>query len=387
MTSQGQLSDHRPRNEVGAERSDNRFRVVGGGAPLPGWDDLLAPEDFYQCASWLQVMDTVGGNDINRILVGSAPAAAGLVTVVATEDSPWLLARPDTLLRDSAAAGLPGAAEVQAEVGERPLLPGLVCGGRHLGRTRPVGEVAYIVELISAAEQLAADKGLRSICYPQVDERDTELVAALRQAGYAEHESATYCWLPVPPGGVEEYLAGVSKHRRRRVRLARRHLAEAGVELGVQVLRDAPLERLGELEAALLVKYGNPATPESSTKLLRLIAAELGENALVSYAKLDGEVIGFGLVLRSDRLSEHRPRNEGGAERSGGQWFGHRAGFDYEKQGDLPLYEEVLYYRVMDEAAELGVQVLHAGIGSADVKLSMHCESSLEYSFLKVLTP
>jgi hypothetical protein len=41
----------------------------------------------------------------------------------------------------------------------------------------------------------------------------------------------------------------------------------------------------------------------------------------------------------------------------------------------------------MDEAAERGVQVLHAGIGSAEVKLSMHCESSLEYSFLKVLTP
>lgn len=346
-------------------------RTVGGGAALPGWDDLLAPEDFYQCASWLQVMDTVGGNDINRIL---APAegvpVAGLVTVVATEDSPWLLARPDTLLRDSVAAELPGAVQVREAVADRPLLPSLVCGGRHLGRTRPVGDVAYVAELISAAEQLAADKGLRSICYPQVDERDTELVAALREAGYAEHESATYCWLPVPPGGVEEYLVGVSKHRRRRIRLARRHLAEAGVELGVQVLRDAPLERLGELEAALLVKYGNPASPESSTKLLRLIAAELGENALISYAKLDGEVIGFGLVLRS-----------------GPQWFGHRAGFDYEKQGDLPLYEEVLYYRVMDEAAELGVQVLHAGIGSAEVKLSMHCESSIEYSFLKVLTP
>jgi hypothetical protein len=354
--------------------SSGAVSAVTGGAPVAGWDGLLAPEDFYQCNAWLQVMDEVGGNDITRLLwPAQGRPTAGLATVVATADSPWLLGRPDTLLQASADDGQPGAAAVLASVGEpAALLPALVAGGRHLGRTRPIGPAASdaeaIEQLLQAAEDLALAGGLRSLCLPHVDERDTTLIQALRQAGYAEHESAVYCWLPVPAGGVEEYLAGVSKHRRRRVRLARRQLAEAGVELGVQPLAAADLDRLGELEAALLLKYGNPATPAASTKLLRLIADRLAERALVSYGRLDGQVIAFGLVLCN-----------------GTHWFGHRAGFDYAKQGDLPLYEEVLYYRVMDEAAPLGVEVLHAGIGSAEVKKSLHCESATEYSFLKLL--
>jgi uncharacterized protein len=340
---------------------------------VEGWDELLAPEDFFQTSRWLQVVAAVAGTPVSRLLSpADAAPAAGLVTVVATEASPWLLARPDTLLRDSVADGLAGAAGCQAALGNRPLLPSLVCGGRHIGRTRAVGApdqlAEHLPELIEAAEDSAGEQGLASICYPHVDERDAELVAALRQRGYLEHVSAEYCWLPIPPGGMEEYLAGVSKHRRRRVRLARRHLDEAGVRIWMQPLAGAPLDRLGELEAALLTKYGNPASPESSAELLSQVADRLGDDALVSLACLDETIIAFALVLRN-----------------GSHWFGHRAGFDYELQRDLPLYEEVLYYRVIDEAAPAGGTVLHVGIGSADTKRSLHCEVSRQSSFLKVL--
>jgi uncharacterized protein len=173
----------------------------------------------------------------------------------------------------------------------------------------------------------------------------------------------------VPDGGWEEFLAGMSKHRRRRVRLERRALAEAAVEVSVEPLTPALVPRLGELDCNLLRKYGNPASPEHSAGLIGWIGEVMGEDVMVSVARKDGVPIGFGMVLRS--------RSRGREE-----WFGHRAGFDYEAQGRLPLYYDVLYYRVLEEAAAQGVGVLHAGIGSVEAKLARGCLAAQEHSFL-----
>ena len=223
--------------------------------------------------------------------------------------------------------------------------------------------------LVAAAERLAAERGAASVCFPHVDVRDADLVTLLGGRGYDWHTSAQYCWLPVPTGGFDAYLAGMSQHRRRRVRLERRAVAEAGVEVGLQPLVAALAPRLGELDAMLLAKYGNPADPARSAEVLTGIAEMMGDDALVSLARRDGEVIGFGLVLRSRAQGEE-------------QWFGHRAGFDYSAQGHLPLYYVVLYYCVLEAAAAAGVRVLHAGIGSTDAKLARGCEASEQRSFL-----
>jgi predicted N-acyltransferase len=119
----------------------------------------------------------------------------------------------------------------------------------------------------------------------------------------------------------------------------------------------------------LLTKYGNPADASRSAALFAGIGEIMGDDALVSLAWLDGRIIGFGLVLRSSVRGEQ-------------QWFGHRAGFDYARQGQLPLYYEVLYYRVLEAAAAAGASVLHAGIGSTDAKLARGCLASEQRSFL-----
>jgi predicted N-acyltransferase len=161
----------------------------------------------------------------------------------------------------------------------------------------------------------------------------------------------------------------MSKHRRRRVRLERRALAEAKVEVHLEPLTKALAPRLGELDCNLLRKYGNPASPEHSAGLLSWISEVMGDDAMVSVARKDGAIIGFGMVLRSRARGEE-------------QWFGHRAGFDYDAQGKLPLYYDVLYYRVLEAAAREGVSVLHAGIGSVEAKLARGCLASEEHSFL-----
>nr|WP_202469471.1 GNAT family N-acetyltransferase [Streptomyces sp. SID2888] len=345
--------------------------------PGAGWSDLTGSEDFFQSPRWLAVQERNSGTSMDFLVRRRAgtPVAA-LVTAWADDSVPWLLARPDAMLARALEEGAPEAPSRLADVAQgdpASLLPSLVCGGRHLGRTRPLAgpdALSSDVEaLVTEAERLAADRGAASVCFPHVDERDTGLVELLRRRGYRSHPSAHYAWLPIPPGGWDQFLAEMSKHRRRRVRLERRALAEAKVEVRIEPLTPDLVPRLGELDCNLLRKYGNPASPEHSAGLLSWIAEVMGDDVMVSVARKDGDVIGFGMVLRS----RARGREE---------WFGHRAGFDYDAQGRLPLYYDVLYYRVLEAAAREGVTVLHAGIGSVEAKLARGCLASQEHSFL-----
>ncbi|MQS35965.1 GNAT family N-acetyltransferase [Streptomyces katsurahamanus] len=349
------------------------------GLPGAGWSDLVGPEDFFQTPRWLAVQERNSGTTMDFLVRRRAGApVAALVTAWADDSVPWLLARPDAMLARGLADETPepqAAARLADVAGGDPasLLPSLVCGGRHLGRTRPLAAPdalpSDVEALVAEAEQLAADRGAASVCFPHVDERDTGLVDLLKRRGYLSHPSAHYAWLAIPPGGWDEFIAGMSKHRRRRVKLERRALAEAKVDVRIEPLTQDLVPRLGELDCNLLRKYGNPASPEHSAGLLSWIAEVMGDDVMVSVARKDGEIIGFGMVLRS----RARGREE---------WFGHRAGFDYDAQGKLPLYYDVLYYRVLEAAAQEGVSVLHAGIGSVEAKLARGCQASQEHSFL-----
>lgn len=359
--------------------SGTGIRSVPDAAALPdaGWNQLLGVEDFFQTPRWLAVQERNSGTTMDFLVRhrDGAPVA-GLVTAWADTSVPWLLARPDAMLERALEEGSPEASACLAGPARgdaSSLLPSLVCGGRHLGRTRalagPAAQPSDLEALVRHAEELAEDRRAASVCFPHVDVRDTDLVALLERRGYLRHTSAHYAWLPIPPGGFDQFLAEMSKHRRRRVRLERRALAEAGVEVQLEPLTMALAPRLGELDCNLLRKYGNPATPEHSAGLLRWIAEVMGDDVLVSVARQRGSIIGFGMVLRSRaRGQEH--------------WFGHRAGFDYAAQGKLPLYYDVLYYRVLEAAAQAGATVLHAGIGSVEAKLARGCLASEEHSYL-----
>lgn len=367
--------------EVREVQDHEDVRQVPNAAALPGegWNGLLGAEDFFQSPRWLAVQERNGGTTLDFLVRRRAGvAAAGLVAAWADESVPWLLARPDSLLAHACEEDLHGARHVRRHLaGDRELaaalLPSLVLGGRHLGRTRMLATAgacaADLHALLDRAEDLAEERGAGSVCFPHVDVRDAGLIEVLGERGYDWHTSEYYCWLPVPSGGFDEYLAGMTQHRRRRVRLERRTLAAAGVEVHLEPLSTALAPRLGELDANLLAKYGNPGSPEYSAGLLAWIAEVMGEDAMVSLARMDGEIIGFGLVLRSAARGEQ-------------QWFGHRAGFDYAAKGKLPLYHQVLYYRVLEAAAEEGATVLHAGIGSTEAKLARGCLSSEQRSFL-----
>ncbi|MFE7751887.1 hypothetical protein [Streptomyces sp. NPDC057428] len=154
-------------------------RAVADAAGLTaaGWDSLLGAEDFFQTPRWLTVQEHNSGTAMDFLVRerGGVPVA-GLVTAWADTSVAWLLARPDAMLRRALERDVPEAATVLREVaGGDPdsLLPSLVCGGRHLGRTRTLASAGATEEdlaaLLDRAEAMAADRGAATVCFPHVE--------------------------------------------------------------------------------------------------------------------------------------------------------------------------------------------------------------------------
>ncbi|MGW6215229.1 GNAT family N-acetyltransferase [Streptomyces sp. NPDC055109] len=360
----------------GASPRPPALGVVRRAAHLPraAWDRLAGPDAAYLATRWLDVAEDTSGAAMRYLTLTDGEGLAGaLATAVADTNAPWLAGRPDTVLRLCAEEGRHGAGEVAGDLPDDladALLPGLVCGGRHLGRTTLLsrdGHDGTAERLLGAAERLADEEGLRSVSFLHVDEHDTELRTLLARRGYRSFHSEDYHWLPVPSGGFAEYAAGFSAHRRRRMGAERRAVRDAGVQIATAPLDAADIPRFAELETTLLGKYGMSAwTTARSAAILERALRACGPDALAATARLDGEIIGFALIV------VHHDR-----------WFAHRAGFDYAAQRGLPLYFELLYYHLVEAAARAGATVIHYGTGSGPAKTSRGCLGSRQYAYLR----
>ncbi|WP_405805377.1 GNAT family N-acetyltransferase [Streptomyces sp. NBC_00210] len=366
---------------MSTERITLHTYVQSADVPYAAWARLLRPEDLYLDEHWLRVAERTAGCPMRYALLhrGGVPVA-GLATALADKRAPWVLARPDTLLEFSAKDGRPGAGELLEALPGTPadaLLPTLVCGGRHMGRSRVVArpEVTHpdVEALVAWAEELAVEQGAASVAYPFVEESDKVLRQVLRERGYLSHESGRYSMLSVPPGGFDDYLLQVSAHRRSRILTERRRISEAGIRMRIELLRAELIPRLGELEYQLMEKYGVAWSPEQTGQVLGEMLAEFGEDVRVVLAEGDGEVRGFATILQFR-----------------GHWYARQSGFDYayqDKLGKLPLYFETVYYFPVEEAARLGISTIHYGLGSEGAKLSRGCTAEPQYSYLLPVGP
>ncbi|GHH00379.1 GNAT family N-acetyltransferase [Streptomyces rubradiris] len=337
--------------------------------PCEGWDALAGPGDLFLTCRWLHVAEATAGVPMTYLWTerDGAPVAA-LATALATPSVPWALGRPDVVLDNSAQAGLPGAAAFRAGLGAdatAALLPTLLAGGRHLGNTRLLCGLSAteddMARLVAAAETLARRAGAASVCFLYLGdtaESDRCLGKLLTARGYESFTSGQYSTLRVPEDGYEGYLAALPRKRRVSVAAERRRIRAAGVRTTLEPLAAADLARFAALEAELLRKYGIAWAPDQSLPLLHQVRDLFGDDAFAMVARADGEIRGFTLVLRH-----------------GTDWYARQTGYDYayQRSSGLPLYFELVYYRLLEEAAAAGVSTLHYGLGSTDTKRSRGC--------------
>lgn len=319
---------------VGVEALSARFEV--NGISRAGWDELAGPS-FYSSANWLDFCAVEHGAGVDGVVVGSNGAGVGVPLF--------------------GGADLVGSAcDWNVHLAARSL-PTLSSGGLLVGPRE-----GYQTRLLRAAERPAvgAVGELVGEIRARAGERacvamyaGTEDVRLFRAAGVAAPAVLLECdaWLPVPDGGFEGWLAGLSAKRRNSVRKEVAAFAAVGYRI-----RHLPLRECSAAIVPLAIgtesKYGFEAGPEEDLATFRNHERCLGDAAMVALCTLDDAPVGFCLYyVWRDTI------------------FLRWAGFDYSRLRDAYEYFNLLYYEQLRWAAARGVRWIHAGIKATKAKV------------------
>ena len=158
-------------------------------------------------------------------------------------------------------------------------------------------------------------------------------------------------WFEPEPGGIDNYLAGLSsKHRTRRQRELRNFHA-SGLETAVE-----PLSGRTGMFATLVAehsrKYGASENVEALTRFLESIASWFGDNALLYEVKRGRKVVGAMLGLRHN-----------------GDLYMRMSGFDYAAVEGAGAYFMLLAYLPLMSRGTHGFCRIHWGVGSLEGKV------------------
>lgn len=328
-------------------------------AALSEFDQLLGPEDLYLSREYRRM---------------SSSASERLTRLV--EDKPiwgvWRLSdeteAPDKFLRaDRVIARNSECNSISVS------LPVLTVSPRAAANTHLVASpdacLRDYVGAIRRLEELALSEGARSVAFPYVYGTQGLLRSALHQCGYSTQRADDAFVLDLSFSTFDDYLASLSRHRRSEIRRERRRIVDAGVTVDSLPFERVDLAELARLECSLQTKYNRPRSPADVINAMHTLGAAIGRNMVVHVAQLDGDIIGFAMVVYW---------------RGGGypRWVG----FDYQRQGSLPVYFEVVFYRTIEVGLERGARRIDYAIGSEAAKESRGCRRVEQWSHWRLLS-
>lgn len=342
-------------------------------AEIPGeqWNALAQAADFPLTTPMLALTSLARPKTACFLLScdqsGTALAACPLYLITeATTVSSYH--RPDLILRRVA-----GAHSNLQGLGAGELLPTAFLGShqptsaRLLLRQRlPFSQQqASFNALLAAAETQARDWGARSLCCPYVAPGHEALREVFGQRGYICFPAAWFALLDIRWPDFAGYLAALCGHQRRTVRWERRKVAAAGIEVETVPLAEEMVPRLEVLKSHLLCKYHAEPLPTSGESVLALAARQRPGEPLVTLARKNTEIVGFGLCYRSQD-----------------QLYCEQMGFDYEQITGTHLYFEVAFYQLIDYAIAHGIRRLHYGPQASRAKRLRGCVIEPQTGFL-----
>jgi uncharacterized protein len=316
--------------------------------PAAAWDALTGG-NIYLSHRWLRVVE---GDSQPPPVYLAAWSSGGLLVgglpVYRLEQAPGnRLSDPASVVSDR-----PGAD------GWYPAL----LGGARIGYAssilvdagRPADDQAAICQaLLDALAGYAADGGFASSSLLYLNQAGTGQVAGVH--GWPLVFSSAEAVLPVTWSSFEEYLAGMSRHRRANARSDLRHFSQSRLELRV-----VPLGEVVTAAAPMAVnvqhKYGHQSSPVRQVRFFGDCAAQLGDDALVFGCYDGSRLIGFGLAF---------------------QWLDtlyiRSAGFDYDALPRQGEHFMVMYYEPVRYAIEHGLARVHFGTESFAAKVQRGC--------------
>ena len=193
--------------------------------------------------------------------------------------------------------------------------------------------------LVALARDWAQAEGLSSLHWLFTDARDTRLLA---DHGYLLRLGCQFHWHNAGYRDFEDFLAGLSSRKRKKIRRERRQVAEAGIELQVVHGNEADEEQLATMHAFYRAtfdrKWGHATLTEG---FFRDIARDMGDQLVLVFAHLGTEAVAGAICLRS-------------ADTLYGRHWGCRA--DYHS-----LHFEACYYQGIDYCIRHGLARFEPG--------------------------
>lgn len=317
------------RGEAADGRDAELARLLADVAPNT-WDNLVG-RNFYSSAAWLGFCTTDFGADSDAVVAFTGGRPTSAVPYVRVDDSLFSTYRWHDLLTGFR---LPA-----------PPPQGLLVGPREGYQTHLLGSVEGTEALLC---QLRGVTRKGEACVAMY--LSTADALALHHAGATPMPVLLEAdaWFEVPADG---WPSGLPKHRRERTRYEINRFRKVGYRVERVPLVEC-CEQLGELACNTLVKYGSDTDPEAELRSLRNHARCMGDAARTTLLRTtDGTIVGFCLYyVWRDTI------------------FLRWSGFDYDHLAGVGEYFNLVYYAQLQQASELGVRWLHAGVRSIEAK-------------------
>jgi predicted N-acyltransferase len=338
---------------------------IASAAGLPAeWEELASRGPVYLSRGWWLADSPLPHefatlHDLEgRLVAGTACCLTG------AETAPTAWRRIDRLLVERAERlSLFGYPRLPAAVAGS-LLPAFQCGNWYPSATTVAGSATE--PLIEAIEQGAHTRGLASVSFLFV-RADDPLRVHLRRLGYLELPSDGTCVLDVRWPDVPGYVEHLPSRRAGQVRRERRILERAGISFRAERLDAELVTRLAPLALQTYERYGGGLTLEELASRLGRAAAHL--DTTVVLAESGGTPLGFtALHAWGDTL-----------------YAANLFGFDYDRQGSLPLYFGVFFYATIDFAIDRGFARIDYGPTALTAKLRRGCRLVPQLTYVKAL--
>lgn len=297
------------------------------------WDALAATAGFYLSHAWLRTLESVPQSDVTYVLVddhnGSLVAALPVYTVY------------DEVNHRYDARRIPDSGSY----------PELVLGSRRGYRSglmldpaiRPAARSMALNLIRNAVNDLAAGRRAR---FWYVADADVGLCLEIRGA-LKDRELSRDATIPIPPGGFEEYSAGLP--RGREIRRERRVFQQRGYETALESLRDITAE-VGPLLYQVQKKYGSTKNANEYIAYYEKLARAVDPGEVLC-CRRNGRLVGFCHFYSF----------------GDGIW-GRTVGFDYAHLQNSFEYFNLSCYELLEVGAGRGKRRLHLGIESLDAK-------------------
>lgn len=212
------------------------------------------------------------------------------------------------------------------------------------------GERAEVLRaLLTAAAELCGPAGAPGVALGYVSSRDADLLRTVHDA-WTGHAGAPSAVIDLPPGGFDGYVAKLSASRRIMVRREMRVFNEAGYRYRIGRLSGG-VTMAARLFAQLEHKHGSEIDVDVIQRSLLRQVSTLDDRSFLVTCERAGIVVGCCLLFVWDN-----------------RLYTRSAGFDYERLAGAFEYFNLVIYRSVELAYQLGCDSLHLGMGSNDAK-------------------